>query len=237
MAVVGLQTAIWSNRFKTLLLLALFPTLLFGVFFAGFLGMEYSNADSRAKELQAASGSVIPKTHTGILTSTIATEDTIPPWNAALIDTGGLFTLLGPVLLIWALISFAFHRQIIFGFTDARAITRKEYPEIYNIVENLCISRGLPMPQVGILEDDSLNAFAVGWRPEKSWIVFSRGILEKLSKPEIEAVAGHELTHIMNRDGLLMITIIVFIGAIAGIGEILFRIGANSTHSKDSDSK
>ncbi|HBA45206.1 TPA: hypothetical protein DEG21_03100 [Patescibacteria group bacterium] len=76
--------------------------------------------------------------------------------------------------MIWALISFTFYRQIIFSFSDARAITRAENPEIYNIVENLCISRGLAVPNIGILEDDSLNAFAVGWNVKKSWIVFSR---------------------------------------------------------------
>lgn len=139
-------------------------------------------------------------------------------------DVSGIFLLLGPVLLVWCLIAFAFHRSIIFSFTEAKPITRKEYPELYNIVENLCISRGLPTPNIGILEDDSYNAFAVGWNPKKAWIVFSRGIINKLDKQEIEAVAAHELTHIMNKDGLLMVAVIVFIGAVAAIGEILVRM-------------
>lgn len=71
------------------------------------------------------------------------------------------------------------------------------------------------MPRVGILDDDSMNAFAVGWRPKNAWIVFSRGLLNKLEKNEIEAVAAHELTHIINRDSLLMVVVICFIGAIA----------------------
>lgn len=206
MAVVGLQTAIWSNRFKTLLLVALFPLLLFGVIFGVFFFQEYKQvtqlSNPPAQERSTISNQKTANSSTGL---------------RALMDTATIFSFLGPVLLVWVLISFVFHRQFIFAFTGATPITRKEYPEIYNIVENLCISRGLPSPKIGILEDESLNAFAVGWNPKDAWIVFSRGILEKLSKEEIEAVAGHELTHIMNRDGLLMIVIIVFIGAIAGI--------------------
>lgn len=127
------------------------------------------------------------------------------------------FTYLGPILLVWCLISFAFHRQIIFAFSGAKPLERRICPDVYNIVENLCISRGLPMPQIGILEDDSMNAFAVGWRPKNAWIVFSRGLLNTLNKKEVEAVAAHELTHIINRDSLLMVVVICFIGAIATI--------------------
>lgn len=103
---------------------------------------------------------------------------------------------------------------MIFSFSGAKPVTRKDEPEIYNIVENLCISRGLPTPNIGIIEDDSLNAFAVGRDIKHSWIVFSRGIINKLNKSEIEAVAGHELTHIINKDSLLMIIVVVFIGII-----------------------
>jgi len=85
------------------------------------------------------------------------------------------------------------------------------------------------------LEDDSLNAFSVGWDVKNSWIVFSRGILEKLDKSQIEAVAGHELVHIINKDGLLMVAVIVFIGSIAALGEVMFRIGANSGSSDNKD--
>lgn len=142
-------------------------------------------------------------------------------------------SLLLPVIFLRAFISFLFHRQIIFAFTWARAITRKENPEIYNIVENLCISRGLSTPNIWILDDDSLNAFATWWNTRKAWIVFSRWILDKLNKQEIEAVAAHELTHIINKDWLIMITIICYIWAIAWLGEILIRM----RWSSNSDSK
>ena len=101
---------------------------------------------------------------------------------------------------------------------------RTENPEIYNIVENLRISQGLPTPNIGIIDDDSLNAFATWWKIEKSWIVFSRWLISKLNKAEIEAVAAHELSHIINKDSLLMIVIVVFVGIIGTLGQILIRV-------------
>lgn len=213
MAVIGLQSSIWSNRFKTLVLLILFPVLVFGIVFLVIFAVFYFGKN----------------------------PELIQPmdyyFNQSIASSIQIFTYLWPVILIWALISFTFYRQIIFSFSDARPITRKENPEIYNIVENLCISRGLAVPNIGILEDDSLNAFAVGWNVKKSWIVFSRWIINKLNKSEIEAVAAHELTHIMNKDWLLLVTIIVFIGAIAAIWEIIFRTWIRIWGGKSSDGK
>ncbi|QFR38758.1 M48 family metallopeptidase [Candidatus Gracilibacteria bacterium 28_42_T64] len=128
------------------------------------------------------------------------------------------------ILSVRMFVGVYFQKQMIFGFTGAKEITRKENPEIYNIVENLAISRGLPTPKVAIIEDSSLNAFATGWTIKNSWIVFSRGLLDKLNKQEIEAVAGHELTHIINGDVKNMIIINVFIGAIGTIGYYLMRV-------------
>lgn len=146
--------------------------------------------------------------------------------------TNEQFIWLGPVILIWWVISFLFHRQIIFSFSGAKPISRKELPEVYNIVENLCISKWLPTPQIGIMEDSSLNAFAL-WRNQKNaWIVFSRWLIEKLNKAEIEAVAWHELTHIINKDSLLMVIVVVFIGIIGTLGQILIRMWWRSSNNK-----
>lgn len=136
--------------------------------------------------------------------------------------------------MIWFLLSFIFHRQIIFSFAGAKPITREEIPHVYNIVENLCISRGVPIPKIGIIEDLSYNAFATG-RGNKARIVFSRGITEKLSKQELEAVAAHELSHIINKDTLLMVVVVVFIGVVGTLGEFLIR-GASSIKSDSKDS-
>lgn len=126
------------------------------------------------------------------------------------------------------MISFWFHKQLIFAFSGAKNLERKDNPEIYNIVENLCISRGLFVPKIGILEDDSMNAFALGWNAKNARIVFSRGILNKLDKSEIESVAAHELTHIINKDSLVMTIVIVFVGIIATLGEVMVRFGGRS---------
>jgi heat shock protein HtpX len=81
------------------------------------------------------------------------------------------------------------------------------------------------------MDDPSMNAFATGWNPKKSWIVFSKGILNRLEKDEIEAVAGHELTHILNGDVKNMVIINVFIGAIGTIGYFLMKMSSGSSSS------
>lgn len=142
-------------------------------------------------------------------------------------------SLLIPAVVIWAFISFLFERSLLFSYSGARVVTRAQEPEIYNIVENLCISRGLPVPKVGIIETPAMNAFALGWKPSDSRVVFTRGLLQNLSKSEIEAVAAHELTHIINKDSLLMLITVVYIGAIAMLGEFLIRISTGKKSSKE----
>lgn len=136
------------------------------------------------------------------------------------------------IVVIRGLIVFFFQQEIMFSFSGAKAVTRKEYPEVYNIVENLCISRGLPMPKIGVIQTSWLNAFATGRRTSDSWIVFTSGLLERLDKREIEAVAGHELTHIINKDSLLMLTAVIFVGVISLLGEILVRTGSRNNNNK-----
>jgi heat shock protein HtpX len=107
--------------------------------------------------------------------------------------------------------------------TSSKPLERKENKKIYNLVENLCISVGMAMPKVNIIEDDSLNAFASGLSPKTYTISLSRGIINKLDDRELEAVIAHELTHIRNRDVRLLIISIVFVGIFAFISETLFR--------------
>lgn len=146
--------------------------------------------------------------------------------NDALIDDFiAINTIFIPVILLWLFIWVLLQKKIIFSFTWAKEINRKEDPEIYNIVENLCISRWIITPKIGIIEDNSLNAFATWWTKKDSWIVFSRWLINKLDKEEIEAVAWHELTHIINWDVKNMVIINVFIWAIWTIWYILMRTG------------
>ena len=89
--------------------------------------------------------------------------------------------------------------------TDSKPLARNENKRVYNLVENLCISTGMTMPKINIIEDDSLNAFASGINPGTFSISLSKGIIEKLNDEELEAVIAHELTHIRNRDVRLLI--------------------------------
>ena len=104
--------------------------------------------------------------------------------------------------------------KIVLAMSDAKAVTRENARELYNIVENLCITAGLPVPKIYVIDDTALNAFATGRDPEHGVIVFTRGMLERLDKTELEGVAAHELSHIGNRDILLSTIIIVLVGFI-----------------------
>ena len=166
----------------------------------------------------------------GVRVASLASEERM---QEALTETGAALALLAPVLMIWLLISFFFQRQLMFSFSWAKPVTRAQEPKLYNMIENLCISKGLPTPRIGIIETPGMNAFALGWRPKDSWIVFTRGLLNALEKSEIEAVAGHELTHIINKDSLLMLVMVLYIGAISLLGEILLRSGGRGGNSKN----
>jgi heat shock protein HtpX len=155
-------------------------------------------------------------------------------WSVVFTDTIEVFLYTIPFLLLWLVIWILLQKKLIFAFSWAREITRKENPEIYNIVENLAISRWLPNPKVWILEDDSLNAFATWWSKKDSWIVFSRWLLNKLDKKEIEAVAAHEMTHIINEDVKMLVIITVFIWIIWTLWEILLRTWRSSSRSSNS---
>lgn len=126
--------------------------------------------------------------------------------------------------IIWT-ISLFFQKKIIFGYTWTKELARKDNPRIYNIVENLCISKWLKTPKIGIIQDSSMNAFATWWSEKDSRIVFTTWLIDKLQDREIEAVAWHELTHITNRDCRLMAVIIVYIGILTTIWSLILRFG------------
>ncbi len=124
---------------------------------------------------------------------------------------------------IWFLIAYFANTAIIKLATGARTLQRKEHMRVYNLVENLCISQGMKMPQVYILEDDSLNAYASGINDKTFAVTLSRGIISKLNDAELEAVIAHELAHIKNRDVRLLIISIVFVGIFAFLSQVAFR--------------
>ncbi|MEI6276841.1 MAG: M48 family metallopeptidase, partial [Prolixibacteraceae bacterium] len=120
--------------------------------------------------------------------------------------------------------------------TGSQPLERMENKRVYNLVENLCISRGMKIPQIFIIEDTSLNAFASGINDRTFSVTLSRGIIDKLEDDELEGVIAHELSHIRNRDVRLMIVSIIFVGIFAFVAEMAFRslrFGAFSRSKKD----
>ncbi|MGE3155074.1 MAG: M48 family metalloprotease [Xanthobacteraceae bacterium] len=125
---------------------------------------------------------------------------------------------------IWILIAYRFHQNLIDAVTGGHTVTRDEQPRLYNLLENLCISRGITMPKLKIIDDDSLNAFATGLNDKQYSITVTRGLVDRLDDAELEAVLGHELTHIRNGDVRMLVIAVVIAGAIAFFAELFFRL-------------
>ena len=124
---------------------------------------------------------------------------------------------------IWFLIAWAGHSAFIKLSTGARPLERKENKRVYNLLENICISQGMKMPRLNVIQDDSLNAFASGIGDNSYSISLSTGIISKLDDDELEGVLAHELTHIRNRDVRLLIISIIFVGIFSFVAEMAFR--------------
>jgi heat shock protein HtpX len=131
------------------------------------------------------------------------------------------FVLLG--VGVWFIIAYFANTKIIELASGAQPLSRRDNMRVYNLVENLCISQGMPMPKIYILEDSSLNAFASGINEKTYTVTLSRGIIDKLDDAELEGVIAHELTHILNKDVRLLIVSIVFVGIFAFLAQIAFR--------------
>jgi heat shock protein HtpX len=130
--------------------------------------------------------------------------------------------------LAWVLFAFRFNRSIIGLALTTQPIDRTKEPKLYKILETLCISRGMTTPRLEILETDVPNAYATGVNDKQYTITLTRGLLNTLNDQEIEAVIGHELTHIRNGDVRLMIVAMVIAGVVAFFAEMFFRLLMNS---------
>jgi len=138
---------------------------------------------------------------------------------------------------IWFLIAWAGHSVFIRMATGSKPLERMENKRVYNLLENLCIANGMPMPKLYIIDDDSLNAFASGISNKTYSISLSKGIIEKLNDEELEGVIAHELSHVRNRDVRLLIISIIFVGIFSFLAELAFRslrfAGGGKRSSKD----
>ena len=114
--------------------------------------------------------------------------------------------------------------KIVMTISGAKQIQKKDNQTLFRTVENLCIASGLPMPKVYIIDDTAPNAFATGRDPKHASIAFTKGILEKLSKLELEGVTAHELSHVGNYDTRLMSIVSILVGSVALLADWFIRI-------------
>ncbi len=137
--------------------------------------------------------------------------------NPSILYFAVIFALLMNVGSYW------FSDKLVLRMTAARPITKAEAPELYNIVENLSIAAGLPMPKVYVVDDPSPNAFATGRNPEHAVVAATTGLLQILDRNELEGVMAHEMSHIGNRDMLVMTVAVVLAGFVALLADFLSR--------------
>ncbi len=119
--------------------------------------------------------------------------------------------------------SYWFSDKLVLRMTGAVPATKQEFPELHNVVENLSITAGLPMPKIYIVNDPSPNAFATGRDPEHAVVAATTGLLDILDRNELEGVMAHELSHVGNRDMLVMTVAVVLAGFVAILADFLSR--------------
>src|SRR5258706_1383867 len=140
--------------------------------------------------------------------------------------TGYGLSLAGFALILAGLTSFGsyyFSDKLVLATVNAQEIQKKDNPELFNTVENLCIGDGLPMPRIYIMDTDSPNAFATGRDPKHAVVCVTKGILNKLNKVELEGVIAHELSHVKNFDTRLMGIVTILVGFVAIIANIFMN--------------
>ena len=194
---VGIQTHIWNNNFWSLVFVGLYPFIMLGLLWLGGAAVGYVTAPYNVDR--------------ALFAQQFGTQIFFDYWP-----------LLLSVVGIWFLISFAFHTRMISKLAHAHSVTRKDEPELYNMVENLAIASGVPTPKINIIESHARNAFASGINHKTYTITVTRGQLNSLEKDEVEAVLAHEMTHIINQDVRLLMVCIVFTGMVGLAAQLMW---------------
>lgn len=185
MQAFGLRTHAWNTAWRSILLLAGFPLLL-AVMALG-MGMIFG---SEQRDLGRA-------------------------FSNALRNLPGLYLTACVAAAIWFAIAWVAHNRILDWATGAHPVTRAEEPRLWNLLENLCISRGMRMPRLAVIETDKMNAYAAGLSRETGAVTVTRGLMQALDDRELAAVLAHELSHIRNGDARLGLIAAVFVGVIS----------------------
>ena len=195
----GLQSHIWENNTKSIALLALYPFLILGMvwgiaFVAGAGGQGMSPAADAAPQAASFANHILARYWPMIVTG----------------------------VAIWFVIAWFFHTKMVRSLSHSRPVTRKDEPELYNLLENLCISVGMKTPRLEIIESHARNAFASGVDEKSYCVTVTRGLMQSLTRDELEAVLAHELMHIRNRDVRLLIVTIIFTGLIGFAAQMIW---------------
>jgi heat shock protein HtpX len=200
MAAYGLYTHIAANRTRSMVLLASLFLLVYVIVYAGALIIEVVHYPGATADYYLRIG----------LRDVIRT---LP------FSTGAA--------ALWIVIAYFFHQKIIDAVTGGTDVTRQEQPRLHNLLENLSISRGIPMPKLKLVDSDALNAYATGLNPKQYAVTVTTGLLNALDDQEMEAVLGHELTHIRNGDVQMMVIAVIIAGVVGFFAELLFRVFFN----------
>ena len=197
MQYVGIHTQQVRNNLRSVMLLFCFPLIILLLVWVFFLIIAHLGQDP----------------YYPVDVVALATAETLHtlPWVAGVVG-------------IWFLIAYFTNTAMVRSATGARPLERRENPRVYNIVENLCIAGGMPMPKVNVIDTPMLNAFASGIDDSSYTVTVTTGICQCLDDEELAGVIAHELTHIRNRDTRLLIISIVFVGIMSALVGIAFRM-------------
>ena len=205
MKYVGIHTQQANNNFKSLLLLILFPCILLGMVYLFLVILNYlSVSDPYYGQVTGVDWDYVNYEMMHIL-----------PWVVGIVGA-------------WFAIAYFTNTAMIRRATGARPLERRENPRVYNIVENLTMSCGMPMPKINVIDDPQLNAFASGIDNNSYTVTVTTGICNRLNDEELAGVIAHELTHIRNRDTRLLIVSIIFVGIMSTIMTLAVRMMWNT---------
>ncbi len=196
MAAYGLYSHIQSNRRRSIILLVGLFFLVYVLVYAGALVAEGLSVDADLDTLMQ-----------------LAWIDCLKAAPFATVGTAA-----------WVVIAYFFHQNMIDALTGGRQVQRSDQPRLYDLLENLCISRGIPTPKLKVMDAAALNSFATGMNAKQYSITVTTGLLDRLDDAEIESVLGHELTHIRNGDVRMMVIAVIIAGAVSFFVELVFRL-------------
>ncbi|MFA5165835.1 MAG: M48 family metallopeptidase [Candidatus Paceibacterota bacterium] len=149
------------------------------------------------------------------------------------LDRPGILVFAVVLSFIQVWVSYYYSDKIVLSMAGARPIEFKDNQEIYRLVENLCITAGLPTPKIYLITDPQPNAFATGRDEQHAVIALTTGLIEILTKSELEGVISHELSHIKNRDTFLQAAMVVLVGILTLIADIFWRTSVRRSDNRE----